>query len=341
MTTFHANGKLLLTGEYFILDGAVGLALPTKFGQTLTVRDRFSEEHLDNNPSVIWQAHEKKLFDKSVDFACDQTNPIWIEFEKKGYLKDLFLYFEMTISNFKINEEENEVNLRLSNIFKEIRNLDQSFLKDSRSLKIETYFDFPQNWGLGSSSTLISLLSQWSGVDAYELLAKTFGGSGYDIACATAKSAISYQLVYSPQPTVDRRLLTVDFQPSFSNHLYFVHLGKKQNSREGIQHYKNLTVDKSDYIEQISALTQKIIHAKELDEFCYYMEVHENIVANVLNLRKVKELYFSDFPGTIKSLGAWGGDFILVASDESPEMITTYFQQKGFSTLLSYKDMIL
>jgi mevalonate kinase len=26
--TYHANGKLLLTGEYFILDGAVGLALP-------------------------------------------------------------------------------------------------------------------------------------------------------------------------------------------------------------------------------------------------------------------------------------------------------------------------
>jgi hypothetical protein len=31
----------------------------------------------------------------------------------------------------------------------------------------------------------------------------------------------------------------------------------------------------------------------------------------------------------------------LVASDESPEMITRYFQQKGFSTILSYKDMIL
>ena len=114
-----------------------------------------------------------------------------------------------------------------------------------------------------------------------------------------------------------------------------------QNSREGIQHYKNLTIDKTEYIEQISEITQKLIHANELDEFCYYLEVHENIVGNVLNLRKVKEIYFSDFPGTVKSLGAWGGDFILVASDESPEMITRYFQQKGFSTILSYKDMIL
>jgi hypothetical protein len=71
------------------------------------------------------------------------------------------------------------------------------------------------------------------------------------------------------------------------------------------------------------------------------MEVHENIVANVLNLRKVKDLYFPDFPGTIKSLGAWGGDFVLVASDESPEMISAYFQQKGFPVILSYRDMIL
>ncbi len=295
--TYHANGKLLLSGEYFILDGAVGLALPTKFGQTLTVES----------------SSEKGIFWKSLD----HENKVWFESQFSESLEI-------------ISSSDKDVAKTLQNILlkSQISNLNS---------QITTKLDFPQNWGLGSSSTLISLLSQWSGVDAYELLAKTFGGSGYDIACATANSAITYQLT-----THDSRLTTaINFQPSFSNHLYFVHLGKKQNSREGIQHYKNLTVDKSDYIEQISALTQKIIHANELDEFCYYLEVHENIVGNVLNLRKVKEIYFSDFPGTVKSLGAWGGDFILVASDESPEMITTYFQQKGFSTLLSYKDMIL
>ena len=294
---FHANGKLLLSAEYFILDGAVGLALPTKFGQTLTVES----------------SSEKGIFWKSLD----HENKVWFESQFSESLEI-------------ISSSDKDVAKTLQNILlkSQISNLNS---------QITTKLDFPQNWGLGSSSTLISLLSQWSGVDAYELLAKTFGGSGYDIACATANSAITYQLT-----THDSRLTTaINFQPSFSNHLYFVHLGKKQNSREGIQHYKNLTVDKSDYIEQISALTQKIIHANELDEFCYYLEVHENIVGNVLNLRKVKEIYFSDFPGTVKSLGAWGGDFILVASDESPEMITTYFQQKGFSTLLSYKDMIL
>lgn len=297
MTTFHANGKLLLTGEYFILDGAVGLALPTKFGQTLSVES----------------SAEKGIFWKSVD----HENKVWFEANFSASLEIIFA-------------TNDEIAATLQNILlkSQISNLKSQFT---------TKLDFPQNWGLGSSSTLISLLAQYANVDPYELLAKTFGGSGYDIACATAKSAITYQLTTH----CSRLTNAIDFNPTFKGYLYFVHLGKKQNSREGIQHYRNLSIDKSEYIEQISELTQKIIHANELDEFCYYMEVHENIVANVLNLRKVKDLYFPDFPGTIKSLGAWGGDFVLVASDESPEMISAYFQQKGFPVILSYRDMIL
>ena len=148
-------------------------------------------------------------------------------------------------------------------------------------------------------------------------------------------------MCHSERSEESRIIKELPFSPIFKEHLYFVHLNQKQNSREGIQRYKNLGIDKTEFIEQISELTQKIIQANELDEFCYYLEVHQNIVANVLNLRKVKEIYFQDFPGTIKSLGAWGGDFVLVASDESPEMITHYFQHKGFSTLLRYNAMIL
>ena len=46
----------------------------------------------------------------------------------------------------------------------------------------------------------------------------------------------------------------------------------------------------------------------------------------------------SDFDGEIKSLGAWGGDFILATSDENP---STYFKAKGFETILPYSEMIL
>ena len=34
-----ANGKLLLTAEYFVMDGATALALPTRFGQQLSAKD--------------------------------------------------------------------------------------------------------------------------------------------------------------------------------------------------------------------------------------------------------------------------------------------------------------
>ena len=38
MLTYHSHGKLLITGEYLVLDGAMALAVPTKLGQSLTVR---------------------------------------------------------------------------------------------------------------------------------------------------------------------------------------------------------------------------------------------------------------------------------------------------------------
>lgn len=299
--TFHANGKLLLTGEYFILDGAVGLALPTKFGQSLTVED--SEEE-----GIHWK-------------SLDNQNNIWFE---ARFSESLDI----------ISASDNEVAKTLKNI---LQNCNLTIY----GLRLTTTLDFPNNWGLGSSSTLISLIAQWTNKDPYELLANTFGGSGYDIACATAKSAIIYQLVNSRPSTVGRQQTTVDFHPSFHQNLYFVHLNQKQNSREGIRHYRELTIDKTPYIEQVSELTEKIIYATGLDEFCYYLEVHENIIAEVLKLQKVKELYFPDFPGTIKSLGAWGGDFVLVASDESPETIKHYFTDKGFPTILPYNQIIL
>ncbi len=297
--TYYAHGKLLLTGEYFILDGAVGLALPTKYGQILTVE-----------PS-----EQKGIFWKSID----NENKIWFE----AAFSDALEMIEST-------------DIEVAKTVQKI--LSHCNLTAEHTL-LTTQLDFPQNWGLGSSSTLISLLAQWTHVDPYELLEKTFGGSGYDIACATANQPITFQRI--PNTAGARIIHPAAFHPAFRDQLYFVHLGKKQDSREGIRHYRNLKGDKSDFIEQISTLTGKITAATDLDEFCHYLEVHENLVSTVLGLQKVKEIYFSDFPGTIKSLGAWGGDFVLVASDESPETIRHYFFDKGFPTILSYHQIIL
>ncbi len=80
--------------------------------------------------------------------------------------------------------------------------------------------------------------------------------------------------------------------------------------------------------------------ATDLTHFCTLLEAHESLIANALQLPRAKELYFKDFQGSIKSLGAWGGDFVLAATALPPEAVTTYFQEKGFEVCLPYEDLI-
>jgi len=68
---------------------------------------------------------------------------------------------------------------------------------------------------------------------------------------------------------------------------------------------------------------------------------HENIISELIDFEKVKSIYFSDYWGTVKSLGAWGGDFVLVTSDRSEKETKKYFNEKGFNVFLKYEDLIL
>jgi len=71
------------------------------------------------------------------------------------------------------------------------------------------------------------------------------------------------------------------------------------------------------------------------------MDEHEQIISTELGMPKIKDKHFSDFDGSIKSLGAWGGDFCMVASKLSSVEISSYFASKGLNTVLSYEDMAL
>ncbi len=50
MQTFFSHGKLLITGEYVVLDSALSLAVPTKLGQKMEV---LFEENLADN-TLTW-----------------------------------------------------------------------------------------------------------------------------------------------------------------------------------------------------------------------------------------------------------------------------------------------
>ncbi len=203
---------------------------------------------------------------------------------------------------------------------------------NTQGIIVKNHLSFYKNWGLGTSSTLINNIAQWAEVSPYDLLAKTFGGSGYDIACAKHNSPIFYSIKNS-NPTIEE----VNFHPSFSNNLYFVYLNQKQNSREGIRLYKQQKTDKKS-IQRISEISDEIINCSTLKCFEKLLTEHEEIVSKTLQLPTVKEKLFSDYDGVTKSLGAWGGDFILATGNENTP---AYFEKKGFTTVIPYEKMIL
>ncbi len=303
---FRSNGKLLLTGEYFVLEGAKALAVPTKLGQILEVNS-------DNTTSSIlsWESY-------------DPAEGQW--FTAQFSLPTLQL---LSFSDQGIAE-------RLVAIFKEAQKLNPRFLADEKELNVKATLEFPRNWGLGSSSTLINNMAEWAQADPYELLEKTFGGSGYDIACASAQGPVFYQLV-DGQPIIQ----TASFNPPFKENLYFVFLNQKQNSREGIARFRAKGFTPKALIEEISDLTDQIAICDSFDELEQLLLRHETMVRNYLDLPRAQELHFRDFPGVVKSLGAWGGDYVLVTSREGERHTKAFFEKRGYRQVFKYIDFII
>ena len=52
-----SNGKLLISGEYFVLDGAKAFALPCKFGQKFRIE--YKDASYKSEKKLHWQAYTK------------------------------------------------------------------------------------------------------------------------------------------------------------------------------------------------------------------------------------------------------------------------------------------
>ncbi|MFV8441618.1 GYDIA family GHMP kinase [Flavobacterium sp. LB2P44] len=300
--TFYSNGKLLITGEYLVLDGAKAFALPTKMGQNLIIEE-------GNNQEIVWKSY-------------DADGSIWFE--------DTILFLDISK---KINPESESVKAILTNILHEAFLLNPDFITNSNGYTISTELEFPKNWGLGTSSTLINNIAQWLQIDAFTLLKNSFGGSGYDIACAQNNTPIIYRLNQG-NPTVEK----IAFNPEFKQHLYFVYLNKKQSSKTAIAAYNlNKKNNLAATIATNDLITSEVNTATTLKSFAEAIEKHEAQMSRILKIPTIKESLFSDFDGAIKSLGAWGGDFVLVITRENP---VEYFTAKGYSTIIPYTEML-
>jgi mevalonate kinase len=309
MQKFYSNGKLLLTGEYVVLDGATSLALPTTFGQDLVVQSI-------KEPLLIWESY-------------DERGITWFQAEFR--MSDLRIVSETF--NSETDNSKETLAISLQKIVLHAQKMNPKFLNSKTGFHIKTNLSFPRNWGLGTSSTLIHNIASWAEVDPYELLFASFGGSGYDIACAQNDTPISYQLK-DKKPIVK----PINFKPIFSDQLYFVHLNVKQNSRSGIKKYREFDTDKENVIQDISTITDEMVNCDNLSEFERMLKAHEQIISKVIHNKPIQELVFKDYFGQTKSLGAWGGDFILATGNQDTP---AYFKEKGFETVVSYKDMIL
>lgn len=303
LNRFYSHGKLLITGEYYVLHGAMAFAIPLKLGQGMDV------ELIDDGRDLIYWTTTVKgkswfnaIFSK-VDLSIVDTNNI----KSSDYIQKLLRFVK-----------------------------DKSkALKVSQSVRISANVEFPMDWGLGSSSTLIANLAQWAKVSPYELLFATTNGSGYDVACAITNGPILYK--NQPKPEV----IEVDFKPTFLNKIYFVYLGYKQDSAASVEKLGQKVNKHMVESQRISAISKAIVKTTSLREFEALVNEHEQILADALGLHPVKQKLFPDFDGTVKSLGAWGGDFVMATHRGESQYVLNYFNRKGLNVIFPYNEIVL
>lgn len=305
--SFRSNGKLLLTAEYLVLRGALALALPVKFGQSLTIKTQNSRGEGSINwharaPEEAWFSTQMRLPDLDIAESTDMP--------KAAKLQMILL----TLKQLKPD----------------------IFLK-GKDYHVQTQLEFNPRWGLGSSSTLIANLAAWAAVDTYTLLNYSIGGSGYDIACALAKQALFYRLE-TMRPKVEH----LSFRPPFVDKLYFIYLGQKQDSSGEVRNFNRLVEGKDlqSQIDEISAISRKAARTAIFSEFCEQLNRHEAIMSEILLKPPVKN-QFPDFDGHLKSLGAWGGDFVLAMYNGPEKELKAYFEKKELKTVFGFDELVL
>lgn len=301
--SFYSPGKLLITGEYLVIDGAKALSLPTQKGQRLKVNP-------SNNQEIHWT-------------SINYNGETW--FEGKFNSSDFSI----------ITSSNEEVASRLANILKAADPLDKRGQLQN-GWHVRTELDFPNNWGLGSSSTLLCNLAKWLEIDPYKLHFSVSKGSGYDIASGMESKPLRYE-VHDQKTSVE----LVYFNPTFKHQIYFVHLNQKQTSDTEVQKYGELKkgIDLQPIIADINGITHEVLAANDLKAFEMALSHHEQILSHVLQRETSQETLFQMYRGGItKYLGAWGGDFVLVTAQDEGDLI--YFRDKGYHTILGYDEMI-
>lgn len=302
--TYSAHGKFLITGEYVVLDHVPALAIPLKLDQHLKIIPR-------TDGTITWKSY-------------DVDGSLWFE---TSFTEDQFL--DKNHQDFSSPIEE-----KLFELLRYALHLNpKAREKVQGGFNAITTLDFNRTYGMGTSSTLVSLIAQWLECDPYALQFECFGGSGYDIACATAHQPLIYKY-HELLPEVE----TMDWIPVIKDQLFFVYLNRKQNSRDSIARFDKRFITPS-LREELVTMPQLFMESSDsLAAFEEVIKRHEVIIGALIGLEPVQSRLFPDYSGAIKSLGGWGGDFVMVTGDVSSRQ---YFIDKGYDVIYGWDDLIL
>ncbi len=280
----------MLFGEYAVLAGAWACALPVKF------RQNFEITRKPGQGNVHWQS---------------------FDYDGKEWMNCTF--------NLADNTEQ------LLPVLKPLRNM-LSHIEQERPDLCHAGFDFQvrikasfrKEWGLGSSSALIANLAQWAETDPFALMRVSFPGSGYDVATAFYDQAVLFRLEHE-KPSVKQ----VKELPDFLNAYRVVFLGKKVNSRESVADVQSRIINLQQHADYLDKLGMEALNAESPADFNTALTAYEHLLSEVLEMSPTGS-HFPEYPGFMKSLGAWGGDALLA------EYVPEAFEQV-FGHLNSFK----
>ena len=307
---FYAQGKVMFTGEYLVLDGAEALAFPTRLGQQLCVW------HTEDRDRLDWRSRDKQ-------------GEVWVAAS--------FTREELELPPPASERSERARLLRLLHAVVEQA---PEVWPEGGGLLLETRLDFDRRWGLGSSATLTYLLASFGGLDPYELNESEFGGSGYDVACAgAAAGALRYWRSTPATPRVQRHA----WWAQALARAQLIHLGRKQNSRDGIRAYRQQAArEREQAVVAATQLTRELLQTDALSDVSEVLRRHEALVAYATRQPTIAQHRFPDYPGLVKSLGAWGGDLALVLPpSEGAEVPSDYFDAHGTPVVARAGDLLL
>ena len=291
----------MVCGEYAVLNGASAFALPTKSGQSLNVEVVAPSD----SPVLTWK-------------AINKNGEVW--FQAKIALP-YFIVLEYT---------DQDISIQLLRFLINAKALNPNFLSEGKDVQVITNLEFDNDEGLGSSSTLTNNIAQGAKINPFSLHFNAFKGSGFDVAVAQEGKPLLYTMNGS-DPVIE----ILEWNKTFRDKLYFVHLNKKQNSRQQIANYRHNIGPAQ--VAQITRISKLISINDDYFEFCLLLELAENEMSQVLGLPSIKQELFEDFKGTVKSLGAWGGDYVLATGEDT----MAYFQSKGYHRIIPFNDLIL